>query len=319
MTDSIVVITNADAGTADDDALESALEVLRRAYDVEVHATASPDELDTVLDGLGDLGDRRVVVVGGDGSIHAVVSALHRRNELTGRVLGLVPLGTGNDFARTLEIPLDPAEAAEVIVTGEARAVDLVVDDLDAVTVNGVHIGAGAEAGEKGARWKERLGSVGIGKVNLGKVGYPIGALQTALKPPTLRVRVEVDGEVVVDVDHQVLMVALGNGASVGGGTELTPDAHPFDGLVDVLIATPVGRLARLGYVLRLPFGRHEEHADVQIVRGRSVRVTGSEFTCNSDGEIDGPVRSRSWRVLPAAYAMVVPVAADGDESDPRA
>lgn len=318
-----MVITNADAGTADDEALDSALEVLRRDFTVEVHATSSPDELDEVLDGLGELGDRRLVVVGGDGSVHAVVGALHRRNELTGRVLGLVPLGTGNDFARTLGVPLDPAEAAELVANGAVREVDLIVDDLDAVTVNGVHLGAGAEAGEKGARWKSRLGSVGIGKVNLGKVGYPIGALQTALNPPTLRVRVEVDGEVVVDVDHRVLMVALGNGASVGGGTELTPDAHPFDGLVDVLVATPVGTLSRLGYALRLPFGRHEDHSDVQIVRGRSVRVTGSEFTCNSDGEIDGPVRSRSWRVLPAAYAMVVPVpptdAQSGDESEPGA
>ncbi|KRA39457.1 diacylglycerol kinase [Nocardioides sp. Root614] len=309
------MITNADAGTADDEALETALGVLRGATTVEVHATSSPDELDTVLDGLGDLGDRRLVVVGGDGSIHAVVAALHRRNELTGRVLGLVPLGTGNDFARTLGIPLDPEEAAELVLAGATRAVDLVVDERDAVTVNGVHLGAGAEAGEKGARWKSRLGSVGIGKVNLGRIGYPIGALQTALNPPTLRVRVEVDGEVVVDVDHQVLMVALGNGASVGGGTELTPDAHPFDGLVDVLIATPVGTLSRLGYALRLPFGRHEEHADVQIVRGRTVRVTGCEFTCNSDGEIDGPVRSRSWRVLPSAYAMVVPVSESGNDA----
>lgn len=323
MTDSIVVITNADAGTADDVAQESALEVLGRHAEVDVRATSSPEELDDLLDELGDLDGRRVVVLGGDGSIHAVVSALHRRGQLATAVVGLIPLGTGNDFARTLGIPLDPAEAAEVITSGQIRPVDLLVDDLDAITVNGVHLGAGAEAGEKGARWKERLGSVGVGKVNLGRLGYPIGAFQTALNPPTLRVRVEIDGAVAVDLDDQVLMVALGNGASVGGGTELTPDANPHDGQIDVLIATPVGTLARLGYALRLPFGLHGEHADVKIVRGRSVRVTGSAFTCNSDGEIDGPVRSRSWRVLPAAYSMVVPVPSpvtqSGDESDPAA
>lgn len=323
MTDSIVVITNADAGTADDVAQESALEVLSRHAEVDVRATSSPEELDEVLDELGDLDGRRVVVLGGDGSIHAVVSALHRRGQLATAVVGLIPLGTGNDFARTLGIPLDPVEAAEVVTGGQILPVDLLIDDLDAITVNGVHLGAGAEAGEKGARWKERLGSVGVGKVNLGRLGYPIGAFQTALNPPTLRVRVEIDGAAAVDLDDQVLMVALGNGASVGGGTELTPDANPHDGQIDVLIATPVGTLARLGYALRLPFARHGEHADVKIVRGRSVRVTGSAFTCNSDGEIDGPVRSRSWRVLPAAYSMVVPapspVTQPGDESDPAA
>ena len=68
----------------------------------------------------------------------------------------------------------------------------------------------------QGARWKARLG----------KIGYPIGALETALNPPTLRVLVEIDGQIAVDVDKPVLMVAVGNGASVGGGTELTPDAE---------------------------------------------------------------------------------------------
>ncbi|TWG98198.1 diacylglycerol kinase family enzyme [Nocardioides sp. J9] len=300
----MLVITNADAGTADQEALDEALAVLRQHAEVEVAATSSPDELDAALAGLGD---RTVVVVGGDGSIHAVVAALHRRGSLSGTTIGLVPLGTGNDFARTLRLPLEPAAAAEVVVTGHPRPTDLVVDDHDEVTVNSVHLGAGAEAGAKGARWKERLGSVGVGKVNLGRLGYPIGAVQTAMNPPTLRVRVEVDGEVVVDLDEKVLMVALGNGASVGGGTQLTPDADPGDGLVDVLVASPVGRWARLGYALRLPFARHEDHADVRIVRGTEVRVSGTPFDCNSDGEIDGPFRERAWRVVPSAYAMVVP------------
>ena len=300
----LLVITNSDAGTADQEALDAALAVLREHARGEVAATSSPDELDDVR---GDAGDRTVVVAGGDGSIHAVIAALHRRGALSGTTVGLVPLGTGNDFARTLGLPLDAAEAAGVIATGRERPTDLVVDDQDEVTVNSVHLGAGAEAGAKGARWKERLGSVGVGKVNLGRLGYPIGAVQTALNPPTLRVRVEVDGEVVADLDEKVLMVAVGNGASVGGGTELTPDADPGDGEVDVLVATPVGTLSRLGYALRLPFGRHGEHADVRIVRGSTVRVSGTPFDCNSDGEIDGPFRERAWRVLPAAYTMIVP------------
>ncbi len=293
-TDRLLLITNSDAGTADQEAVDSALTVLRARAEVEVRGTSSPDELDEVL---ASAGDRTVVVAGGDGSIHAVVQALHSRGDLEGRTLALIPLGTGNDFARTLDLPLDAAEAAQVVLDGIARPTDLVVDEDGQVTVNSVHLGAGAEAGKRGARWKARLG----------KVGYPIGALETALNPPTLRLLVEIDGQIAVDVDKPVLMVAVGNGASVGGGTELTPDAEPHDGEVDVLIATPLGTLARLGYLLRLPFARHEEHRDVRILRGRTVRVTGTPFDCNSDGEIDGPVRSRTWRVLPSAYAMVVP------------
>jgi diacylglycerol kinase (ATP) len=290
----LLLITNSDAGTADQEAVDAALAVLRERTEVEVRGTSSPEELDDVLAGAGE---RTVVVAGGDGSIHAVVQALHTRGELAGRTLALIPLGTGNDFARTLGLPLDAAEAAQVVVDGTARPTDLVVDEDGQVTVNSVHLGAGAEAGKAGARWKERLG----------KVGYPIGALQTALNPPTLRLRVEVDDEVVADLDQRVLMVAVGNGASVGGGTELTPDAEPHDGLVDVLVATPVKPLAKLGYALRLPFARHGEHDDVVIVRGSTVRVAGTPFDCNSDGEIEGPVSARTWRVLPAAYTMIVP------------
>lgn len=304
---SMLVITNSGAGTADEAALDAAVAVLTQHGEVEVRATGSPDELDDALADLTEVPGRRLVVVGGDGSIHALIGALHRNRLLGGAVVALIPLGTGNDFARTLGLPLDPAEAALVAATGATRPADVVIDDRGEVTVNNVHLGAGAAAGAKGARWKQRLGAIGVGSVNLGRLGYPIGAAQTALNPPTLRLRVEVDGEVVADVGDRTLMVAVGNGASVGGGTEITPDANPHDGLVDVLVATPVGPMARLGYALRLPFARHGEHDDVTIVRGREVRVSGQPFDCNSDGEIDGPVRERAWRVLPAAYTMVVP------------
>jgi diacylglycerol kinase family enzyme len=214
----LLVITNADAGTADEAALDAALAVLRPAAEVEVAATSSPDELDSVLADAS--AGCRIVVVGGDGSIHAVVAALHRRGELEGREVGLIPLGTGNDFARGLGLPLEPDQAAQVVLDGHAHPVDLVVDQDGGITVNAVHVGAGADAGERGARWKSRLGSIGIGKVNLGKVGYPIGALQTAFNPPSIRVRVEVDGELVTDVGTEVLMVGISNGPSVGGGTD---------------------------------------------------------------------------------------------------
>lgn len=309
----LLVITNADAGTADEVARDEALAVLRAGAEVEVAATSSPEELDEVLDGE----DRPVVVVGGDGSLHAVVAALHRKGTLADAVLGLVPLGTGNDFARTLDIPLEPVAAAEVVIAGHERQLDVLVDDQDGVTVNSVHAGAGADAGEKGARWKERLGAIGVGRLNLGKLGYPIGALQTAANPPSLRVRVEVDGEIVTDVDTAVLMVAVGNGASVGGGTPITPDADPGDGLLDVVVARPAGAADRFALALRVPFGNHEDHRTVEAVRGRSVTLTGGPFRCNSDGEISDPVRFRTWQVLPAAYRMIVPAGQESESGVP--
>ena len=145
---------------------------------------------------------------------------------------------------------------------------DLIVDEVGEIVVNNVHAGAGAQAGRRGAEWKDRLHAIGVGKVNLGKLGYPIGALAAAVKPPFIRVRVEVDGEVIVDLDEPILMVAVGNGASVGGGTELTPDADPGDGRVDVMVSRATGPLARFGYGAKLVVGRHPERDDVTYLRG---------------------------------------------------
>lgn len=302
--DPLLVITNADAGTADEEALERALEILRAACSVEVQATSKPGELDGVLHRAGS---RRIVVAGGDGSLHAVVSALHRRQELEHAVVGLLPMGTGNDFARSLEIPLDIEDAARVVVSGEVRRMDLVVDELGEVVVNNVHVGAGAEASKRGAGIKEKLGSIGVGKVNLGKLGYPIGALMSAFDDPSVHLHVEVDGRVVTDVDHPVLMVSIGNGANVGGGTELTPEADPEDGKVDVMISHAVGAVAKVGYALHLRRGEHHHRDDVQYLRGSQVTIAGDEFWISADGEISGPERQRSWHVEPAAYSFVLP------------
>lgn len=300
----LLVITNADAGSTDDGPLAAALDVLRERTSVEVAATDGPGELDGVLHRAGT---RRIVVAGGDGSVHAVISALHRRGELHGRVLGLLPAGTGNDFARTLRISLDLEEAARQLIDGRIVPMDVLVDEVGEVVVNNVHLGAGAEAGRRAVPWKKRLGAVGVGPVNLGKLGYPVGALLTALDPPTLRVQVAVDDKVVADVDREILMVALGNGASVGGGTELNPDADPSDGVIDVMIASPATLTSRVRYAARLPFGKHPGHGEVTTARGRTVSVRGSEFWCSADGELYGPERHRTWRVEQGAYSMIVP------------
>lgn len=304
MTEPLLVITNSGAGTSDDETLGRALDVLRASCSVEVQSTSDPGELDGVLHRAGS---RRIIVAGGDGSLHAVVSALYRRNDLAHTVLGLLPLGTGNDFARGTGIPLDVEEAAQLILDGEVRPVDLIVDEVGEVVVNNVHVGAGAAASHRAHRWKGRLGSIGVGKVNLGKLGYPIGAAITAWNPPVIRLRVEVDGKVVVDFDEPLLQVAVGNGASVGGGTDLTPYALVTDGMADIMISRATGPLARLMYAGRLAIGRHPMHPDVDYHRGTQVSVSGEEFWISADGELSGPERHRSWRLHTAAFSMVLP------------
>ena len=288
------MVANAEAGPSDEDNLTEALTVLRAATDVEVSATSHPGELDGVLHRRGG---RRIVVAGGDGSLHAVVAALHRRNELGDVVLGLIPLGTGNDFARGAGIPLEPQKAARLALEGQVRPVDLIVDEVGSIVVNNVHIGVGAEASRKAHRWKQRLG----------RVGYPIGALLAAVKPPFVRLRIEVDGEEVANFAQPILMAAIGNGPDIGGGAEVTPKASPEDGRMDVMVSFAVGPVARFGYALGFRRGEHHQRDDVRYVRGSTVTVSGQGFYCSADGEVYGPERRRTWRLQRGAMRMTLP------------
>jgi diacylglycerol kinase (ATP) len=298
----ILLITNADAGSHNQQAIDSALEVLRRDAEVDVAATSDQEGLEAALDRRDG---RDVVVAGGDGSLHQVVAALHRDDDLAGPTLGLIPLGTGNDFARELGIPLDPAAAAAVVGHGRQTRVDLLVDDEDGVVVNAVHVGVGADAGREAQVWKARIG----------RVGYAIGALVAGFTTQGDRLRVTADDTVLADGTRLVLQVGIGNGSFIGGGTALAPHADPTDGQADVMVSFSVRRRDRLLYAVHLRRGTHEDRHDVRMVRATRVEISGGPFACNADGELTGPIRRRSWRVLTGAFTMMLPTDDQVDRS----
>ncbi|HET8916182.1 MAG TPA: diacylglycerol kinase family protein [Propionibacteriaceae bacterium] len=292
--DSILLLTNGQAGSADDEKLDVAVAALRISATVEVRVTSRQAELDAVLDHLER---RQLVVAGGDGSFHGVVAALNRRNELGQTVLGLIPLGTGNDFARAVGIPLDPEAAARAVLAGKVGPIDLVVDDAGDVVVNNVRVGMGADASRQAIKWKERLG----------RLGYAVGAAKAALRPNVLRVLILVDEELVADVDRAVLDISVGNGATVGGGLTVNPSADPQSGQMDVMLSFAVGPVARIGYGIDLLRCRHLTRRDVLHRRGNTVSISGTAFYPSSDGEVSGPVSNRTWRVLKSAFQMTLP------------
>jgi diacylglycerol kinase (ATP) len=298
----LLVVVNAAAGSARKAEVQAAMAVLRAAAQVagahvDLVATADLQEL---TDTLEVLADRRLVVLGGDGSVHAAVQGLHDSGRLRAAgPIGIVPTGTGNDLAGFLGQPTDPAEAARGVMTGTARDMELLTADDGQVAVNAVHVGMGATAASKGAGVKRRLGKVG-----LGALGYPIGAVAAGITQRGWRLRVSIDGAVLHDGQEPVLMVAMGLGGTVGGGAPLVPGADPHDGLVDVVVSMAVGPLARLRYAVQLKDGSHVHRSDVRTGRGRVVEVQaapGETFTGNGDGEFRGPFTFRRWQVEPDA------------------
>ncbi len=305
--DGILLITNAMAGSNEDQAVADAVDVLDRDFDVEVAATAHPEELAAVIDRCDG---RRLVVAGGDGTLHAVVNGLHRAGLLSSTCLGLVPLGTGNDFARGVGIPLDPRAAAQLVLEGGSRPVDLILDDEGTVVVNNVHLGVGAQASRKAGKWKPRLG----------RAGYAVGALSASLQPEFLHVDVFVDGvEVTLEevVHDHLAQVAIGNGSYVGGGTALIPGADVGDGQLVVIVSQAVGRWGRIAYAARLHGGTHHMMKEVERVSGRSVSVKGEPFHLVADGEISGPYTERSWELLKGAVDMFLPQPDPEPEPEP--
>lgn len=304
----LLLVTNAAAGSTDATAVGEALEVLRAAGPVEVVAT---EDLDDLRGAVGGRDGRGIVVAGGDGSLHALVGALDsvgalrtpRTPDVEAPLVGLLPLGTGNDFSRALGVPRDPRGAAEVIVAGHRVPVDVLRDDAGGLVVNVAHVGVGAEAGERAGPWKARLSRVG-----LGVLGYAVGAVAALVTSDGWRLSVVADGEELAG-GRRVLQVAVANGRTIGGGAEIAPGADASDGLADLTVSWATGPLARVRYGLAMRRGRHGAREDVLRVRARevTVRARRGTFTVNTDGELSDPLRRRTWRVEPRAYRMFVP------------
>lgn len=286
--DDFLLMVGGRAGSTEDAAVEAARTELADHAAVEVVTSAAPPDLDAALDAL----DGRVLVIaGGDGSVHVVANALDRRGELAGTMLGLVPLGTGNDLARTVGLPLDPAGAARRVAEGAPLPLDL-IRTAEGVVVNAAHAGIGVAAAEQAADLKDALGPA----------AYPAGAVAAGASADPLALRVEVDGRPLGD--GELLVVGVGNGRTVGGGTALFPDADPADGLLEVVAAADGGVWERLRLGLATRRGEHGDLEGVHLTRGREVVVTGAA-TWNDDGELGEEVDGRRLRVEPAAWRLL--------------
>lgn len=296
------MLTNPDSGSVDDDLTAQVCSALEEHAPMGVDCRSPQDEgeyAEAVASAVG----RDVVVLGGDGSINRLLQEVHDQG-LLGRIgpVGVVPTGTGNDLARGARLPLDCVEAAKVALLGAPVRRDLLLGDDGGIVVNAVHAGVAAEA----------TAEAGDVKGVLGKTAYAYGAARAGLTSHGWRLRVEVDGEVVLDGTDPVLMVTLALGPSVGGGTPVAPRADSGDGRAEVMIACGVSMLARLGFARDLRKGRHTRRSDVTTTRGREIRVSVSgpkdAFRVNTDGDPeDQRITSRTWRLLDDGWALREP------------
>lgn len=223
-----------------------------------------------------------VVAVGGDGTVNEVLNGLDGSDT----ALGIIPLGTANDFARQVGIPADTDHAMDVILQRPPTRIDTAeMNGRRFLNVSTGGVGAEATA-ETPADAKE----------SLGPLAYAITGVRKLADLSPQRARFSGEG---FEHDGEFLLFAVGNARVTGGGTLFTPRARVRDGLLDLCIipGMPVAEFTRL--ILRVKRGEHLSHEGVIYTQLPEIRITSPEtLSVNVDGE-SSTARELVYRARP--------------------
>jgi diacylglycerol kinase (ATP) len=223
-------------------------------------------------------GTGALIAVGGDGMASLALRAVAG----TRTPLGLVAVGTGNDFARALGLPVrEPAAAgrmiADALKCGRIRDIDLgQVGDRWFGTV--LASGFDSRVNDRGNRMRWPTGRL---KYDLATIAELAG-----FRPVPYRIRLD-DGEV---REVEATLVAVGNGSSYGGGMRICPGADLTDGLFDITVVGDCSRATLLRVFPRVYRGTHVGHPKVTVLRAARVEIAAEDVTGYADGEPLGPL-----------------------------
>jgi diacylglycerol kinase (ATP) len=251
-------------------------ERLAQRTDVDLRVTTAPGQAEALAADAVAAGRERVVAVGGDGTVQEVLNGLLTAG--TPGELGVLPVGTGNDLARSLGLPADPAEAWTIAVGHATSPLDV------ALATNG--------AGRR--RWFASAGGVGFDAQvaaamatrrgwQAGKAGYLLTTLSELRRFENCAVRLEVDGDV---IEGRVLFVAFANGEYYGGGMRIAPGARTDDGRLDICVVGDISRLTAIRQLPNLYRGTHTRHSAVSMHSGSTLSIEGEDgVAIHLDGE----------------------------------
>ncbi|HEY9392988.1 MAG TPA: YegS/Rv2252/BmrU family lipid kinase [Nocardioides sp.] len=235
-----------------------------------------------------------VVTLGGDGMVHVAVQAL-AETEVS---LGVVPLGTGNDFARALGIPAgDPLAAADVVVRNHPRRIDLGrSDDTWFATVLAAGFDAAVNERANAMRWPH------------GDLRYTLAALSVirSWKPVPYRLEIEDATGATTVREQDAMLLAIANTESYGGGLRIAAECDPADGLLDAILIKPVSRLEFLRVFPGVRQAKHLTHPAFERIRARRIKASAPGVIAYSDGERLGPL-PLDVECVPSALGVLVP------------
>lgn len=235
-----------------------------------------------------------LIACGGDGTIHLALQAVAG----TGVPLGIIPVGTGDDNARSLNIPRgDVVAAADVIADGRTRTLDCGVilrEGVDArYFLNVMSIGFDSEV-------NERANGMGWPK---GQAKYLLATLRELSTFSPVDFHLVIDGQT---VDKSAMLVAIGNGVSYGGGMKVCPSARHDDGLLDMTVLEAVSKFTFIKSFPTVFKGTHVQHPFVHQYRFKRAEVVAPGQVIYADGERIGETPA-TIEVAPDSLQLYVP------------
>jgi diacylglycerol kinase (ATP) len=294
----IIILLNPKAGRGKARfVLREALEVMQReGIEIDVQESREAQHLLALARRAAAEKPDAIVSLGGDGTHHYVVNGIVG-SEIP---LGIIPCGSGNDFAKGLGIPTQARAAAEVLCAGNIRRVDL---GRAGNLVYGCVAGAGFDS------VVTRYANERVRRLR-GSWAYAWSILRClkSYRPEPL--------EIVSDVQEfsgEVTFAVVGNNVSYGGGIHLTPRAKLDDGLLDVCIVPYLGKLELLRWVPRAYRGQHLRHPRIIYFQTRKVSLsTTSRLELFGDGEFMQELPA-TIEIVPRALPVIVPLRSRGD------
>ena len=268
-----------------------------RQFHVEFVFSSSMEELESRTRAAVAAGRRVLLAMGGDGTFQGLVNAAYSSDAL----LGVLPTGGGNDFAAALGIPKNPLAAAQAILAGRPRSVDLLrartADGRERLYVGGGGLGLDAEAARHAIAYRRVPG----------RLRYVAAALRALSEFSPLTVLAEFPGGESPPMEASVLLAAVLNTPTYGAGVRLAPSAQIDDGLLTAIFLRDLTALQVLARVPRLVTRGDLPESLLKRVSAKRVRLAaGRPCLFHGDGEILGPAPVKI-EVVPRAIRVLAP------------
>ena len=289
------IICNPLAGGTDH--AEETTEKLRALDSATVHLTSAAGDATAMARAAVAEGFETIVAAGGDGTLNEIINGIAPHS--TEVRVGLIPLGTGNDFARMLSLPSSVEECLDVVRAGHTRAIDLVRVTSDEVRYF-VNVSAGGFSGIVNEQLTPEL------KQTWGPLAYLRGAAAALPELHAYRTIITLDDHDSLELDLYNIIVA--NGRFVAGGTPVAPEAEIDDGLLDVVLVPnrPGSEIAVM--VAQMLVGAHLSSDAIVFRRAAKVGVESRPgMWFNVDGELVGN-EPATFEIMPRALQFLVPV-----------